>query len=370
LKIVFLITRSDTIGGAHVHVKDLALKLKHDGHEVVVLIGGNGVFAQILENQGIKIKNLKYLKREINPFYDLMAIFEIRKELKKINPDLFTIHSSKSGILGRLSAVNFKIPIVFTIHGWSFTEGISFLKRKIFFLLEKILVPLTSKIVCVSDYDRNLALNLKLTSKKDKIITIHNGIPDLKSFDNMSCFNSSLNIVFLMIARFDKQKDHESLLYAVKKIDDVKIDLIGSGNDFERIKNLAKKLKIDERVRFLGEFLVDEKVFKNYQGYVLISNWEGLPISIIEAMRAGLPVVSSNVGGCCEEVFDGFNGFLIPGNNIEILAQKLSILNKDKNLRKIFGEKSRKIYEEKFEFKKMYNKYIKLYNSLLENKLG
>ncbi|MCB9481229.1 MAG: glycosyltransferase family 4 protein [Desulfobacteraceae bacterium] len=364
MKIAFLITRSDTIGGAHVHVKDLAVKLGNDGHDVAVLIGGNGVFSDILKKSGVMVRNLKYLKRHINPFYDALALLEIRKELKIINPDLLTIHSSKSGILGRIASINLKFPVIFTVHGWSFTEGISFFKRKVFFILEKILVPLTSRIVCVSDYDRNLALDMKLTAGSGKIITIHNGITELKNLENLADFESDIPF-FLMIARFDEQKDHESLFYAAKKIENLKIDLIGSGSSFERMKSLSKELKLDEQVRFLGEFLVDEKVFTKYQGYILISNWEGLPISIIEAMRAGLPVVASNVGGCCEEVFDGVNGFLIEKNNINIIAEKLSMLSKDKNMRKKFGKRSRQIFKEKFEFGKMYDQYLDLYNLLV-----
>ena len=368
MRIVFLITRSDAIGGAHIHVRDMASQLISDGYDVSVIIGGGGVFSEILKDAGINVVCLNHLIRQINPFYDLRAFFEIRKALKTLKPDLLSTHSAKAGVLGRIASFRMGFPVIFTAHGWSFTDGIPLLKRKMFLLIEKLLAPLSTRIICVSEYDRNLALKNNL-AKDSKVLTIHNGMPDSQDSKNMA--NPAVaQPSFLMVARFDEPKDQELLVNAVSEVNDCKLTLIGDGDSLQRTKDLAIKLKVNDRVEFMGQVIATEEIFARHQVYVLISKWEGLPRSIIEAMRAGMPVIASDVGGCSEEIKDGINGFLIPRGDLKTLISKLSLLTSNPDLRLRMGNESRRCYKNKFTFEKMYRENVRVYKEIILGRHG
>ena len=368
MRIVFLITRSDEIGGAHIHVRDMALELISDGYDVYIIIGGDGIFAEILKDAGIRVVCLNHLVRQVNPFHDLCAFFEIRKTLKHLRPDLLSIHSAKAGVLGRIASLGMNFPVIFTAHGWSFTEGIPLLKRKISLQLEKLLASLSTRIICVSEYDRNLALSNNLVND-NRMLAIHNGMPDLKDPKNMAN-PAVVQPSFLMVARFDEQKDQELLLKAISIVDGCRLTLIGSGNRLQHAKDMAVALKINNRVEFMERVIATEEIFARYQGYILISKWEGLPRSIIEAMRAGMPVIASDVGGCSEEVKDGNNGFLIPRGDLKTLVSKLSLLASSPDLRLRMGNESRHCYKTNFTFEKMYGKNVRVYKEIIMEQHG
>jgi glycosyltransferase involved in cell wall biosynthesis len=105
LRIAFLITRSDEIGGAHIHVRDMALALKKNKCEVSIIIGGHGIFAELLKNAGIEVHCLKHLVRPIDFSKDFLAFFEIRKVLQYLKPDLLSIHSAKAGNIRKTKCI-------------------------------------------------------------------------------------------------------------------------------------------------------------------------------------------------------------------------------------------------------------------------
>ncbi|HFV5407130.1 TPA: glycosyltransferase, partial [Escherichia coli] len=120
-----------------------------------------------------------------------------------------------------------------------------------------------------------------------------------------------------MVARFCAQKDHETLLKAFSNIDKEKwrLTLIGGG-DSKSIKELAKKLNIDKNINFVGQTKNVVNFLNHSDVFLLISNWEGFPISILEAMRSSLPIIATDVGGVSEAVKHGYNGFLINKGNV------------------------------------------------------
>src|SRR5690625_3161378 len=159
MKIVFIITRSDAIGGAQIHVRDLSLHLKEKGYDPVVFVGGEGAFVNSLIEKGIPVRSISKLVRPVHPVRDLEALIQLRRELMIVKPDLVSIHSSKAGLLGRLAAKSLDIPVVFTAHGWAFTEGVAEKWRKLYVKVEKWAERFSDKIITVSDYDRQLALD-------------------------------------------------------------------------------------------------------------------------------------------------------------------------------------------------------------------
>ena len=128
-----------------------------------------------------------------------------------------------------------------------------------------------------------------------------------------------------MVARFEPQKDHPSLLKALARLRNHawRLELIGEGPLLERTRDLARSLGIADRVEFLGQRSDVAERLATSQVYVLSSNWEGFPRSILEAMRAGLPVVASDVAGVSEAVVDGVTGYVVPRGETEPWQRRL-----------------------------------------------
>ncbi len=362
MKIIYIVTRSNEIGGAQIHVRDLAKELKRQGHDVIVLAGGDGRYYRQLEAHGILFRRIPDLLQPINPIKDISAFNTLRKYICKEKPDLISLHSSKVGFLGRICAKLYGVPVVFTAHGWSFTEGIPGLTRYIYFVLEWLTAPLATRIITVSAYDRFLALRYRV-GKKQKLITICNGMPDIEECFFANPADESIKII--MIARFSLQKDHVLLLKALSTLMDIEwsLELIGSGSKVSVIKSMVVEFGLEKRVHFSGEVSdIMERMSKS-QIYVLTSFWEGLPRSIIEAMRAGLPVVASRVGGVAELISDGENGFLIEPGDVNTLIKRLQQLLGNPELRIRMGKAGRQRYVENFRFEQMVQKTIEVYRS-------
>jgi len=367
MKILLMITRGDSIGGAQVHILDLAVKLKYDKHTVTILLGSKGVFTQLLDEKKIDYICEENLVREINIIKDTLALKNIINYIKVSNPDIIATHSSKAGILGRIAAKSCNIPVTFTAHGWAFTEGVSPKKRFLYKYIEKFIGYITSKIITVSNYDKNLALEYNIASE-EKIIAIQNGMNDIeKEF----FANPKKDIpTIIMIARFQQPKDHIILIEALNKLKKLDWNLQFVGEDgglMKDAKDLVKKYNLESRITFLGNRNDIKELLSNSQIFVLTSFWEGFPLTILEAMRANLPVIASNVGGVSEAVINNKTGFVV--NGFEELVTSLEKLIKSPELRNDFGEEGRKQFTEKFTFDIMYKKTINEYKKLLKGKL-
>lgn len=364
LKIVQLITRMDERGGAQIHVRDLSISLKALGHEVILLSGSEKVVFPELSQHGVSYKKIHHLIRDIHFLKDLKALVELRRSLKRIQPDLLAIHSSKAGIIGRIAGWSCGVPTIFTAHGWVFTEGVSKKKRFLYAQIEKLVGFISTAIITVSQYDCHLAVQNKVVSN-EKIKVIHNGVPDVEDNKRASPSNHPVNLT--MVARFAEPKNHRALIDALSQLDAMEwnIRFVGDGPLKKEIENEVKKKNLSDRVTFLGvredipEILADSQIF------ILISNWEGLPLSILEAMRSGLPVIASNVGGVGELVKNGKTGFLINKGDRKGLIEKITLLINQPELREKLGCSGRKAFLEDFTFEKMLNETLHFYQTVI-----
>jgi len=367
LNIVFIITRGDDIGGAQIHVRDLAQALQESGHKVTVLCGGSGAFTEMLENRDIPYRALKHLVHPIHPYRDVLAFLEIRRTLEELNPELVCTHSSKAGILGRLAAHRLSLPVTFTAHGWAFTEGIRPKKRMIYRAIERWAARLTHKIITVSEYDRMLAIREKV-GRADQIVTIHNGMLDVSQ--DLRAIPERDPVKLIMVARFGHQKQHTLLLNALSelKTEQWTLDFVGDGPLLGDVRHQVKDLGLEDRVSFLGrrDDVPDRLASSNI--FILTSRWEGFPLSIVEAMRAGLPVIASDVGGVREAVVHGETGFLVKGADVNELAGYLKKLITSPMLRRSMGQAGRERYERYFTFDHMYQKTLDIYKELVQKK--
>ena len=364
MRIAYIVTRSDAVGGAQVHVRDLAVSLRNHGHEPVVLTSGGGPYVDTLRAAGVETISINHLSAAIRLFADLRALGEIRSALKRLRPDLVSTHSSKAGILGRAAARALGIPVVFTAHGWAFTPGVPRRKAELYRWIETMASPWASRIITVSEFDRQLAVARRVVSA-EKVTTVHNGMPDVDPRFRADAGRSPVRLA--MIARFEPQKDHATLFRALAGLRDEPwhLDLIGDGPLLPQARAMAGELGLAERVRFWGQRMDVEERLAEVQVALLISNWEGFPRSILEAMRAGLPVVSSAVGGIAESVQEGETGFVVPQGDVEGLRNRLRQLLADPGLRIRMGQKGRQRYERHFTLEHTVEKTLRVYHEIL-----
>jgi len=363
LNIVYIITRSDVLGGASVHLLDLAQGMVNQGHQVHILVGGIGAFTEELEKNDISFASLKYLQREISLINDVLGFWEIKEYLKQIKPDIVHCHSSKAGLLGRLAAKSLNLPVIFTAHGWAFTDGVSPKKQKIYATLERFMAKLSDHIITVSEYDRHHGFKYQVGTP-ELVQTIHNGVPDIK---NLAIKKTNFRVKLIMVARFEDPKDQYFLIRALSKLPkhlNWQVDFLGEGPNLQKCQEFAKNEELDSKIIFHGQSFKVKEFLNQADIFILISNYEGFPLTILEAMSASLPIIASDVGGVNESV-SSENGYLIPKGNIDILVQSLTELIVNKNLRQQLGSNSRYLYETKFSFNTMLQQTLDVYNQVL-----
>ncbi len=364
VKIIQFITRMDVLGGAQMHVCELSKALVKDGHEVVVLGAGTGELSEELKEYRITYKPLKYVVVPIKPYFDVLAFFEVREIMKEIDPDIVALHSSKAGMIGRLAGKSLNIPTVFTAHSWSFAGEPSRKKKKLFILMEKWVGKFTNGVITVSDFDYKQAIEKQIVPM-DKIQRIHNGIYDI-ALDKVTNDVPTSIVRLLMVARFAEPKDHCLLLKALQRVKTKgwHLTLVGDGPLFESVNHFAKAIGLADQITFAGENRDVTAKLRETDIFMLISKSEGLPLSIIEAMREGLPIIASDVGGTCELIDHRRNGLLVPKGDEDGLIEALNEMMASDVLRKQLGKASRQKFMSQFIFSDMYHQTESFYSDI------
>lgn len=364
MKIAYIVTTASPIGGAQIHVRDLAAAVAAQGHAPAVITSGSGTFIDDLRSLGIPVAVLPHLAVPIHPLRDVRALREVHAALGDLRPDLVAAHSSKAGILSRLAGRSLRLPVVFTVHGWAFTPGVPPLHAAMYRQAERLVGPLASRIICVSEYDRQLGLTARIAGP-DRMVTVHNGMPDVGEDRRADPARSPVRLV--MVARFGAQKDHPTLFRALALLLDHpwELDLIGDGPLMGEMKSMAASLGLGERVRFLGQRNDVDRILSRSQVSLLVTNWEGFPLSILEAMRAGLPVVASSVGGVGESVVDEETGYLVPRGDPALLRDRIERLLTDPALRVRLGTNGRTRFQRDFTLEHSVRRTLEVYRDVL-----
>lgn len=357
MKILYSITKSE-IGGAQVHVALLAKGMKDAGHAVAIMSAPGGWLENEATRLGIRFYPNVHFANSFNPLRLMKACASIEKVVVEFQPDLVHAHSSFAGILTRICVMG-RVPTIFTAHSWAFTDGASFFRKMVAIVSEKFVSRFTKKIICVSEYDKKLALKYAIAGK-DKLVTIHNGVEE-RVGENFQRKNKIVSV-----GRLAYPKDFELLVEAFKdsEVEDFSLHIIGKGPDEDKIEKKIKDLKLEDRV-FLDTKNTHEGVLKILQEssfFVLISKHEGLPITILEAMSFGLPIIASNVGGTSEEVSVS-SGFLVENdkNQISSAIKKLSI----NFVRDEMGQASLERFKKEFTLEKFVSETKKVYEEVL-----
>lgn len=346
MKILFVITLSE-LGGAQSVVVNLANALCKQ-HEVIVAAGeGDGKMWKLL-SPSVVCEQVPSLRRALAPADEIKTVFAFRKLYRKYRPDVVHLHSSKAGILGRIAFPKSKI--VYTVHGF---DSIRIAYRK-YLPVEKFLQNRCRAIIGVSKYDEQ---NLRSEGISNHVGTIYNGIEepvhlDSDPFQGMASYSRKI----LCIARLSPPKKHDLFIEVAKLLPEYAFVWIGNQHEvvFEYPGN----------VFFMGN-LPNAGAYNEYADlFLLPSNYEGLPIVIIEALACGKPVVASAVGGI-SELLDGTNGFAVE-NDAKKMAEKITYIFSNVERYKKMSECARKTYLEKFTVDKMVAGYLAVYNQIIK----
>lgn len=380
MRILYVITLGET-GGAQAYVKTLAEAASARGHEVTVATGQNNAkyLKSTLEPSGAKIWPLEHLVRQVSPFHDCMAVWELAKLYQTVKPDVIHLNSSKAGVVGSFAAFlsrlsnKPKFKLIYTVHGWVFNEPMPAPLRLAYLILEKLASLMRDKLICICNYDRQIGLKRHIVPP-DKLITIYNGVnsegidllPRDESRFALGLSELTNELVLGTISNFYPAKDLNSLLEAVSmlKNQDVvcRLVIIGEGDLRSQLEQQIKKLKLEHLVILTGSKPAAVKYLKSFDIAVMSSVKEGLPFFPLEAMSASLPLVTTNVGGLPEIIEDGVTGYTVPARQPAQLAEKIKLLAENEALRKSFGAAGLKRVKEKFSQTRMLEETFLLYN--------
>lgn len=375
--LLFVITKLE-LGGAQKQLLSLVELLDKKRFGIFLFTCRKGYLLEEAKAiKGVTVKESLFLERPINPINDFLALIEIFCFIKKNNITIIHTHSSKAGLLGRLAGkfagVDF---MLHTVHGWSFNNYQSSLSRMFFVWMERIAARFSHKLIVVSDYDRKKGLENSI-GEEDKYSLIRYGIDFSQFRSKRKDIKKTLGIdasdpVVGTVSCLKPQKsplDFIKLVFLVtQKMPDVRFVIAGDGILRKESERLINSFGLQDKLFLLGWRRDIPDILGSLDAFVLTSKWEGLPISVLEAMAAEKPVIATNTGGIAEIVEDGKNGFLVECVNMKDMSEKLIALLKDVNLRKTIGRNALGSLGPCFTLAEMVKSTQSLYENLLSSR--
>lgn len=362
--------------------------LASDKFEFVIVNGADDSSKPYMRH-GKQVKTYSIdMYRALNPVKDMKAVMQAIKIIKKEKPDLVHCHSAKGGVIGRFAAFFTGTKVVYTAHAFSFLSAESAKKKKVFLLLEKI-AKLNSYLLACSGSERELGIKV-VGFKEKKAFAWNNAVPDvdkdLTRISQISRISSQKNessdlpvpkIGERYITSIGRPSYQKNPLFMVEvahgnhlKHPDIKFYLLGVGfysPMLEDMKKLIHQYDMDDTF-YLLPWLSHEETLKYVKGsmlYFMTSLYEGLPISVIEAMSLGKAIVASDVLGNKDCVKDGYNGYLLPLKE-EVFIEKMNDLIENDEKRKEMEKNSRSYFETDFfidnRIKALEDIYTEIYN--------
>jgi glycosyltransferase involved in cell wall biosynthesis len=360
-RLLIVITLAE-VGGAQTCVAQLLPNLVRH-FEVTVAAHGPGPLREAVSNVGARSIELRNVRRRLGP-RDFLGFLELVRLMLRERPDIVHAHSSKAGVLARLAATLSRVPVVlFTAHGWAFKaeEG---LRSRLYLYADRVVARLTTTVVCVSETERREGLAAR-TCRRDSTVVIRNGV-DTGLFAARAHVSVDRPLL-VSIGRLKEPKDFRTLLRAFALLQDVPFDakIVGDGPDRALLETEIDRLGLRGTVELTGERNDVPAILASADCFVLASNSEGLPLSILEAMAAGLPVVASAVGGVHELVTNNVTGFLVPPREPEALAARLAAVLRDPDLRERLGAAARADVSARFSIARVQEEHLALYRRML-----
>ncbi|MGE5431534.1 MAG: glycosyltransferase [Syntrophomonadaceae bacterium] len=366
MKVVHIIS-SFGPGGAELLIKDLAINTRKD-ILVEVWAVGEGEDKEFEEKfkKELFLNNVAYANiGKIAGRGRLSVAARIRKLIQVRRPDVINTHSELATFYTALAVIGTGIKLVQTIHNTVVNYP----------FLQKLLArPLTDRFVAISERCRSV-IRYSINPREKNIKLIYNGV-NVQKFQKQKREICPEVRNLLVIGRLAVQKDHHTLLKAFAILKDrlnssgipvPMLNLAGTGALKEELMKLTEELKLGNYVKFLGARSdIPELLYKN-DIWVMSSRWEGLSISMLEAMASGIPIVATDVGSNSEVIENNINGSLVEKENPQMLSDAIYRLIIDQEKRKNYSENA-KMRVMDFSLQTCLNRYTELYFSLIRKK--
>jgi glycosyltransferase involved in cell wall biosynthesis len=352
------------IGGAQTYVAGLLPALSRS-FEVTVAAWGPGPLIDACRANGVSFVPLRFVRRPLNPVYDLLGFFELLGLMRRLRPKIVHANSSKAGVLARLAAAAARVPIrIFTVHGWAFKAHEGFAAR-LYLTADRLMRPLTTMTICVSENERSAGLAMRTCSSArttvfKNAVELQEARPDLATEPPL----------VLSVGRLKAPKDFWTLVRALASLPSgrCRLRIAGDGPERAALSEEIHRLQLDGAVELLGNRDDIGELLREAQLFVLSSRSEGLPMSVLEAMASGVPVVASSVGGIPELVIDEETGLLVEPGDPQALAKAIAQMLDDRELRHRFGMAGRERARELFDPKRWCREHVDLYKRLLSER--
>lgn len=377
MKILFVITKG-TWGGATRYVYDLATQMDQQGHEVHVAYGTKGVLEKKLQLKNITHHHINGLERDIGLFKEIQALKETLSLLEKISPDVLHINSSKAGMIAALSGRIKKTPnIIFTAHGFAFTERRNILTKQVFKFFYFLILLLSHRTIAVSKFIEEQVKNWPLVGKK--VIHIPLGIEKIPNLSRKEARNE-LSLIkkipsekkdsfwVATIAELHDNKGIDTAISAMVRLkkeigDNFAYFVFGEGELRWELESLIESYGLGNNVFLLGFVPDAAKYIPACNVFLLPSRTEALGYVLLECGLTKTPAIATRVGGIPELILHEKTGLLVPENSPYVIAEAIKKLYANEALRdKLSGALKEKI-ESEYTLQKMTEETEKLYSS-------
>jgi glycosyltransferase involved in cell wall biosynthesis len=384
IRVLRLIARLN-MGGPALHVSYLTNGLAGRGYETTLAAGslarGESSMSFVAEELGVKVETIPQLHREISPLYDPLTVACIVGLIRAVRPHILHTHTAKAGAVGRIAAVlagEARPPIVVhTFHGHVLRGYFDPGKTAFFRALERTLARWTTRLVAVSPEVRDDLVGLGV-APAEKFSVIRLGIDLERRLAASDNGRTALRRLF-GVAADEFVVGWVGRMTAIKRVDDVllafralrergvdaRLCLVGDGPDREDVEQRAHDLGIARHTLFVGYQRDVAPYYSFFDAFVLPSANEGTPVSAIESLAAGRPVVATGVGGTPDVVEDGADGILVAVGDVDGIAAALERLAHDPELRRQLGEHGRERVVSRYRVERLVDDVDALYRELL-----
>jgi glycosyltransferase involved in cell wall biosynthesis len=384
LTIVHVIARLN-VGGAALHVLQLAREQQRRGHDVLVVAGtlaaGEESMEYLADELGVELHRLPALQRELSPRSDSAAVRELRAILRARRRHVLHTHTAKAGATGRVAALlagrGRPQAVVHTYHGHVLSGYFDSRRERIFRLVERVLARVTDALVAVSDEVRDDLVGLGV-APSDKFTVVPYGfdLPPWSETDDRSRARVRAELaigddtfVVGWAGRLTPIKRPLDLVRTLRVLLDLGVDaqlvLVGDGDDRPAVEALAATLGVTDRCRLVGFQKEMRAWYSAFDAVLLTSANEGTPVVAIEALAAGRPIVATRAGGTSTVVADGESGYLEGIGDTQALAGRLAELQRDVERRAALGRHGAKDMRERFATERMADELETVYRRAL-----
>lgn len=359
--------RQGKIGGGESHVLDLVASLDKTAFDPIVLSFTEGPMITALQKMNIPAFVIGSEKA-----FDISVWKKVKKLMEDQRIDIVHVHGTRANTNVLWAARQLSLPVVYTIHGWSFHDGLHPLAKRLRIAAEKFITRKTQVNICVSESNRQTGIK---ALKGFSGIVVRNGInlqkfnPDAQYPDLRAEYGIPEDkLLVCFIARMTYQKDPVGMIRgfaaALQQAPQLHLLMIGDGELMDAATAAATAAGIEKQVTFAGFRQDVPAVLHAADIYCLPSLWEGFPIGVLEAMAMGKAVIASDVDGTKEAVQDGENGLLVPSGNPAALAAAMVKVAGDSALRARLQENAKAAIAANFNVAGMTEKIAAVYQQL------